>query len=53
MSWLMPTAPRAWAGGAAYSGSSSPMITRVRQREPEVIDLMQMGNTSYVSIVAP
>jgi tRNA(Arg) A34 adenosine deaminase TadA len=29
------------SGVAAYSGSSSPMIIRARQREPEVADLMR------------
>ena len=31
------------SGVAAYSGTSSPMINRARQREPEVIDLMQLA----------
>jgi tRNA(Arg) A34 adenosine deaminase TadA len=30
------------AGIAAYSGSSAPMITRARQREPEIVELMQL-----------
>ncbi len=31
------------SGVAAYSGASSAMISRARQREPEVIDLMQIA----------
>jgi tRNA(Arg) A34 adenosine deaminase TadA len=32
------------SGVAAYSGRSAPMITRARQREPEIIDLMQVAD---------
>lgn len=35
------------SGIAAYSGSSAPMIIRARQREPEVVELMQvMGDAA-------
>jgi len=36
------------SGVAAFSGTSSPMISRARQREPEVTDLMQIADDAVL-----
>jgi tRNA(Arg) A34 adenosine deaminase TadA len=45
--WVVVASLLFLSGVAAYSGSSSPVITRARQREPGIVELMRMtGDTA-------
>jgi tRNA(Arg) A34 adenosine deaminase TadA len=42
--WVVTASLLFLSGVAAYSGSSSSMIARARQREPEIVDLMRIAD---------